>query len=124
MTNRSYDYDRPDDDIIDEDRIGRKKFHPDDKAIISLLMGGLSVFLALFHFSGPMAIILGAIAVFLAQEVRRRDRHNVYANWGRLLGLIGLVLGTIFFVTCISCISCVGCGRHFYYDQIPFLHRY
>ncbi|MDO5716328.1 MAG: hypothetical protein Q4Q17_00870 [Tissierellia bacterium] len=112
MANNKYEYNGPDEDILDEDRVG-KKYNLDnvlnDRALLVLIFGALSLFLALFRFSGILAIVFGLLATSKGQSVLRVEPENKMAQIGRILGLVGFILGVVFFVTCISCASCLGC---------------
>lgn len=107
--NDKFYYDGPDDDVIDEDRVGRV---PNDTAILSLVFGIVSLLLVLFFRSGVLAIIFGALAWVNGQNALKVDRQSKSAQAGKILGMIGVILGTLFFVTCISCVSCLGCNRY------------
>lgn len=114
-------YDGPDDEIIDEDRIGKT---PNDDALLSFIFGVVSIVLVIFMRSGILAIIFGAIAWTRGNKAMSVDRKNSAAQVGKTLGLIGIILGTIFFVTCISCVSCLGCRGYGYRPMNDMMRQF
>lgn len=107
--NDKFYYDGPDDDVIDEDRVGRV---PNDTAILSLVFGIVSLLLVIFFRSGVLAIIFGALAWINGQKALLVDRQSKSAVAGKIMGMIGVILGVLFLVTCVSCVSCFGCNYY------------
>lgn len=82
-------------------------------ANIVLALGILSVITCICY--GIFGIIFGIIALVLAQKDMKLDRSNdiVYTNYqtvniGRVLAIIGIVLGVLFIIMIIWVISIVG----------------
>ena len=82
-------------------------------ANIVLILGILSVITCICY--GIFGIIFGIIALVLAQKDMKLDRSNdiVYTNYqtvniGRVLAIIGIVLGVLFIIMIIWIISIVG----------------
>ena len=82
-------------------------------ANIVLALGILSVITCICY--GIFGIIFGVIALVLAQKDMKLDRSNdiVYTNYqtvniGRVLAIIGIVLGVLFIIMIIWVISIVG----------------
>jgi hypothetical protein len=82
-------------------------------ANIVLALGILSVITCICY--GIFGIIFGVIALVLAQKDMKLDRSNdiVYTNYqtvniGRILAIIGIVLGVLFIIMIIWVISIVG----------------
>lgn len=72
-------YDGPDDEIIDEDRIGKT---PNDDALLSFIFGVVSIFLVIFMRSGILAIIFGAVAWTRGNKAMYVDRKKFGgASW-------------------------------------------
>ena len=82
-------------------------------ANIVLILGILSVITCICY--GIFGIIFGIIALVLAQKDMKLDRSNeiVYTNYqtvniGRVLAIIGIVLGVLFILLIIWVINIVG----------------
>jgi predicted membrane protein len=82
-------------------------------ANIVLILGILSVITCICY--GIFGILFGVIALVLAQKDMKLDRSNdiVYTNYqtvniGRVLAIIGIVLGVLFIIMMIWVISIVG----------------
>lgn len=82
-------------------------------ANIVLILGILSVITCICY--GIFGIIFGVIALVLARKDMNLDRSNdiVYTNYqtvniGRVLAIIGIVLGVLFIIMLIWVISIVG----------------
>ncbi|MCI5674573.1 MAG: hypothetical protein SOZ40_02865 [Ezakiella sp.] len=93
-----------DDDIIDEDKIGKSG---QDKAVLAFIFATLSILLVIFKQSGILAILFGILAIIYSGSALRYNPDSQLAKLSRVLGIIGLVVGFIFLVTCVSCISCI-----------------
>jgi len=82
-------------------------------ANVVLVLGILSVITCICY--GIFGIIFGIIALVLAQKDMKLDRSNdvVYTNYqtvniGRVLAIIGIILGVLFILMIIWVISIVG----------------
>ena len=82
-------------------------------ANIVLILGILSVITCICY--GIFGIVFGVIALVLAQKDMKLDRSNdiVYTNYqtvniGRVLAIIGIVLGILFIIMIIWVVSIVG----------------
>ena len=82
-------------------------------ANIVLILGILSVITCICY--GIFGIVFGVIALVLAQKDMKLDRNNdiVYTNYqtvniGRVLAIIGIVLGILFIIMIIWVVSIVG----------------
>ena len=82
-------------------------------ANIVLILGILSVITCICY--GIFGIVFGIIALVLAQKDMKLDRSNdiVYTNYqtvniGRVLAIIGIVLGVLFILLIIWVVSIVG----------------
>lgn len=82
-------YDGPDDEIIDEDRVGKT---PNDDALLSFIFGVVSIFLVIFMRSGILAIIFGAIAwskgskaiIVDRKKFSRTSWKNIGSYWNNI----------------------------------------
>lgn len=102
MKKDDFYYGGSDDRIIDEDKIGKT---PNDDTILAIVFASMSLILALFFKSGLFAIIFGLVGYFKSNSALAFDKKSTLALVAKICSLVGIILGTVFLVTCVSCVS-------------------
>lgn len=89
-----------------------KKFLIEQKALLSLIFGMVSIGLLAFVFilTALVPIIFAILGIVFGVQSRKLSagEPNGMATGGLVCSIIGLVLSSIVFVTCILCISVIG----------------
>lgn len=85
-----------------------------NKAIASMVMGIISVAFCVMGYSSIIGLVLGVLALVFSMQIRNASRiegfiPNGMVTAGYVLGIIGIVMSSIVFVSCVSCASCGGC---------------
>ncbi len=98
-----FEYYGEDSDIIDEDMIGNPRH---DLAIVGFIISSISVILVVTKLSGFLAAASGLFGTMVSLRALRYNRTSYIARAGLIIGLIGMVIGALLFVSCISCTAC------------------
>lgn len=85
-------------------------------AVVSLVLGILSVVLWFFGYSSILSVVLGVVGLVYASKSKQRGFDGGIRTAGFVLSLIGVIGGAIVFVACIACVGAIGAlGVNIYY---------
>ena len=83
-------------------------------AVVSLVLGILSVVLWFFGYSSILSVVLGVVGLVYASKSKQRGFDGRTA--GFVLSLIGVIGGAFVFIACIACVGAIGAlGVNIYY---------
>lgn len=80
------------------------------KATAALVCGIISLVLVWFGYSAIGSVILGIVAIVCSVGARKEmgGQSTGMATAGLVLGVIGIILGSITFVACVICAGALG----------------
>lgn len=94
----------------------RQQMPGQNDAVVSLVLGILSVVLWLFSLSCFFSIVLGVLGLVYASKSKQRGFDGGIRTAGFVLSLIGVIGGAFVFIACIACIGAIGAlGVNIYY---------
>lgn len=76
-------------------------------AIGSLVCGILSIVFSFFSISSIIGLILGIVGLVLANDSKKAGYNDGLRTGGFVVSLIGVILSSIFFVSCVACVGCL-----------------
>lgn len=94
----------------------RQQMPGQNDAVVSLVLGILSVVLWLFSLSCFFSIVLGVLGLVYASKSKQRGFDGGIRTAGFVLSLIGVIGGAFVFIACIACVGAIGAlGVNIYY---------
>ncbi len=85
-------------------------------AVVSLVLGILSVVLWFFGYSSFLSIVLGVLGLVYASKSKRLGFNGGIRTAGFVLSLIGVTGGAIVFIACVACVGVISAlGVNIYY---------
>lgn len=84
-------------------------------AVVSLVLGILSVVLWFFGYSSFLSIVLGVLGLVYASKSKRLGFNGGIRTAGFVLSLIGVIGGAFVFIACIACVGAIGALSAFSY---------
>lgn len=85
-------------------------------AVVSLVLGILSVVLWFFGYSSILSVVLGVVGLVYASKSKRLGFQGGIRTAGFVLSLIGVIGGAFVFIACIACVGAIGAlGVNIYY---------
>lgn len=82
-------------------------------AVVSLVLGILSVVLWFFGYSSFLSIVLGVLGLVYASKSKRLGFNGGIRTAGFVLSLIGVTGGAIVFIACVGVISALGVNIYY-----------
>lgn len=77
-------------------------------AVVSLVLGILSVVLWFFGYSSILSVVLGVVGLVYASKSKQRGFDGGLRTAGFVLSLIGVIGGAFVFIACIACVGAIG----------------
>jgi predicted amidophosphoribosyltransferase len=91
-------------------------------ATVSMILGIIAVSLCLFGYSAIVSVILGIIGLVFASKSKTAGFIGGTRTAGFVLSLIGLIGGSVIFVSCIACVGTMGTLGAL--NNLPNLYEY
>ncbi|NLV51398.1 MAG: zinc-ribbon domain-containing protein [Clostridiales bacterium] len=90
------------------------------KAIVSLVLGALSVCWAWWGYAAIVGIVLGIVGIVMSINAKKQmeaagstECKNLMV-WGMILSIVGIVIGAIFFIACGILVGALGAFNRLY----------
>lgn len=94
----------------------RQQMPGQNDAVVSLVLGILSVVLWFFGYSSILSVVLGVVGLVYASKSKQRGFDGGIRTAGFVLSLIGVIGGAFVFIACIACVGAIGAlGVNIYY---------
>lgn len=94
--------------MYENDNMGSGQLPGQNEAVVSLVLGIISVVLWFFGYSSILSVVLAIVGLVYASKSKQLGYNGPMRTAGFVLSLIGVIGGAFIFIACVACVGTLG----------------